>query len=743
MNDNANPFGELVGYADQNSVAPGDRIRFMVSTNTADYEAQIVRLIHGDNNPAGPGYKEEEIDTSVSGRYPGRTQVIHNGSYVRIDDSAKLNLNGSVTLAAWILPTTPTVGRVQGLLGSWSAEQGGYGLVLDTDGSLGFRAGSGPVVSTGVPLHRRQWYFVAASYDAGAGTVRLSHQMRDPWPLDDASAAVDRDVAGGTGNGGAPFILGAGALATDARGKVHGADLYNGKIDSPRVFSQALGGDALISVKDGGAANDSLVAAWDFSIGINTHRVTDTSGNGLNGETIQTPARAVTGYNWDGSELNHVYAPQQYGAIHFHDTDLEDAGWDVDFELTIPDGLKSGVYAARLRSEGQEDYIPFTVRRPRSGAGSGAKIAFQLPTLTYLAYANDQLLFNSDIVEGIATNVTPDPSDYFLKVHPEMGLSMYDSHSDGSGVMYSTRLRPIVSTRPKYRQWLVQAPRHFSADLYLIDWLEAKGLEYDVFTDDDVHHDGVDLYSHYKVVITGSHPEYWTTPMRDALDAYQEQGGSFMYLGGNGLYWVTAIDPERPYLGELRRGDGGIRTWESWPGELYNSTTGELGGLWRYRGRAPNVSTGIGFATQGFDKASHWVRQPGSFDPRAAWIFEGVGADELIGNFGLVMGGVVGDELDRVDFDLGSPPHTLVLATSEGLHSDAYLLVVEDIPLTIPNIGGSNNKLVRSDMTYLEGPNGGHIFSVGSIANMGSLSHNNYQNNYSRIIENVIRRCIG
>ena len=43
------------GYSDQISVKPGDRIRFMVSVEGATrYRAEIVRLINGDANPAGP-----------------------------------------------------------------------------------------------------------------------------------------------------------------------------------------------------------------------------------------------------------------------------------------------------------------------------------------------------------------------------------------------------------------------------------------------------------------------------------------------------------------------------------------------------------------------------------------------------------------------------------------------------------------------------------------------------------------
>jgi N,N-dimethylformamidase len=139
--------------------------------------------------------------------------------------------------------------------------------------------------------------------------------------------------------------------------------------------------------------------------------------------------------------------------------------------------------------------------------------------------------------------------------------------------------------------------------------------------------------------MSGTHPEYWTTPMMNALEAYLAGGGRLMYLGGNGFYWVTSVDPERPHMIEVRRSNAGTRAWESAPGECYHSTTGEPGGLWRYRGRAPNRIGGIGFTAQGWDgRAPGYTRQPDSFDERAAFIFEGIGADEVIGDFGLVLG---------------------------------------------------------------------------------------------------------
>ena len=65
-------------------------------------------------------------------------------------------------------------------------------------------------------------------------------------------------------------------------------------------------------------------------------------------------------------------------------------------------------------------------------------------------------------------------------------------------------------------------------------------------------------------------------------------------------------------------------------------------------------------------------------------MFEGIGDDEVIGDFGFVLGGAAGDEIDRFDLDLGSPAHGLVLATSAGQHTDYYQVTAEDVPIMVP-----------------------------------------------------------
>ena len=53
----------ITGYSDKYQAFPGEEIKFYVNAEkNENYDVQIVRLIHGDTNPEGPGYKDEEIE---------------------------------------------------------------------------------------------------------------------------------------------------------------------------------------------------------------------------------------------------------------------------------------------------------------------------------------------------------------------------------------------------------------------------------------------------------------------------------------------------------------------------------------------------------------------------------------------------------------------------------------------------------------------------------------------------------
>ena len=744
----------IYGYSDQISVKAGDQIRFMVSLEGASrYHAEIVQLINGDANPAGPGPKEQPIATPVSGEYPGRFQAIFPGSHIVVDDpEGLLNLGTTISLHAFIMPTTPAKGA-QGIITRCARDyRRGWALLIDESSRLTFSAGddTGHHIQATVPtpLMAGVWYSAGASYDGSTGRVivhlapvvnavnSIIGRVASMPPAETLENVVERVNL----HCDAVTIIAGWAAQTTGKLVVDGH--YNGKIDRPRAYGHALSAAELGVLAAGGEPGSrGLVARWDFAdgigpAGISTDKATDTSGNDLHGRCVNSPARAMTGYNWRGREEHFVHAPAEYGAIHFHDDDLEDAGWATSVELTVPVSMRSALYAAKLTAGDAVAYIPFAVR-PRVVQPT-ARIAFLMPTASYMAYSNAIFGFTQSFVQPVLGHTTLlNAEDIDLYEHPELGLSTYDYHSDGSGVCYVSRLRPIPNLQPHCRffgeLW------GLAADLHLIDWLTVSGFVHDVLTDEDLHREGAAALRGYKVVLTGTHPEYYSSAMLDAMEQYLTAGGRLMYLGGNGFYWVTSYHPAKPYLLEVRKGESGSRAWQAKPGEYYHSTTGERGGLWRNRARPPQKLVGVGFAAQGFDRSTYYRRMPDSFGTRAGFIFEGIGENELIGDFGVVGNGAAGEEVDRYDRALGTPPNTMLLASSEG-HSDNVQRVVEEIFFNYPGTGGTQDPGVRGDICYFRTAGGGAVFATGSIAFCGSLSHNNYENNVSRITANVLRR---
>jgi N,N-dimethylformamidase len=448
---------------------------------------------------------------------------------------------------------------------------------------------------------------------------------------------------------------------------------------------------------------------------------------------VNSPVRCMTGVNWRGED-SYRLAPETFGGVHFHDDAMTDCQWEVTHSLALPDDLKSGVYCLKVSGGGGEDNIPFIVR-PKTPR---AKLAFLLPTFTYLAYGNEHLSYEAPIAQAITAH-TPVivAEDLEYKKLDEFGLSTYDHHTDGAGCCYSSWKRPIITLRPRYRLPAMNFPWALPADLSLIWWLEHAGYDYDLITDHDLHAEGLDCLKPYACVVNGTHPEYYSEEMMDATEAYLGQGGRVMYLGGNGYYWVTGTRPGDPACIEVRKLDSGSRAWQAEPGEGYLASTGQRSGLWRNRGRAPQKIVGLGFTTEGMDASEPFERMPDSFHRRVSWIMEGIGEEELIGDFGLACGGAGGVELDRYELGLGTPPHTMLLAATIG-HSDNYPLVSEEVTYAFPGRGGTQDAQVRGDMIYFTTPNHGACFAAGSIAWSQALPCKGGENNVARIMRNVL-----
>lgn len=694
----------------------------MVSTPLKDYSANVVTLGRG---------RKDVVTAIPAQHHKGREQRTYTGSYALIASSPVLDELKSLTVRTWIYPTRPGTGEVQGVVTRLSGT-GGWGLIIDGSGRLALVLESldGTTAScvSREPLRARNWYEVVASYDHVTGRSVIAHEALEPWPERRrvSTAELPKEMRLSAGSLPRPLLIGGGRWVEDPG--PHATQAYDGKIENPSVFAKVVGEAELEHMASSGKRNGRLpspLIQLDFGRDNRSTRVHDSSSNGLHGVLVNMPARGVTGNAWSGTEQGWTHAPEQYAAIHFHSDDVADSAWEPDFEVEIPTELRSGAYAVRLVGGDAVDEIPFFVTAGRHKS----RIAFIVPTLTYLAYGNSR--------KWLATMSRAEPhrktvaSDVYIAKHPELGMSLYDSHSDGSGCFYASRLRPIVQMRPVPKS----KPRHFPADLLLLEWMNRRDLDCDVVTDEDLHLRGQEAIGGYQALITGSHPEYYSAAMLDALTEYVRGGGKLLYLGGNGFYWVTSFHPERPDVVEIRRGIGGTRDWNSEPGEHYHSSTGEFGGLWRHRGRAPNQLVGVAFSAVGGVGASGYARQADSFRDDVSFIFEGLTDDELIGDFGAIGGGAAGDELDRIGFELGTPPTTLLLATSAGMNP-TFKVATEEIKQTKEV---ANNPKVRADMTYYTNEAGGAVFSVGSINWFGSLATNGDDNNVSRITENVLR----
>ncbi len=684
----------LAGHLDRLSARPGEAIAVKVSSQLAEpYDVDLVRIIHADPNPAGPGMKLEPVAGGFAGSYPSRAQTVQPGSYGVVDAALAVPEGGAIRLR--VQPGLLTTPQPVLALGNSVLRVTAAGMQLEQAGAI--------VAQVPAPMLERGWYEVQAVFSAGR--VHLTQRaLQTSWGVTDSGEA---DGLAGLPKGGQLL------LAADTAG-----GRFDGRIEDPVL----LGPDGV------------AVAAWDFSVGIDTDQISGTHP----GRLVNLPTRGIRGSAWTGAEMDWKHAPRDYAAIHFHADDLYDAGWQTDFSVTIPAAMRSGVYGVRLRAGGHEDIIPFFVLPPRGTVT--APVAYLAATFTYQAYAN-HARFNFDAAfraRAEAWGARPhNPED-----HPEYSASTYNRHPDGTGISLSSLRRPVLTLRPGYLTFndaKGSGLRHFSADSHLTDWLEATGQDFDVITDHDLHREGVELLAGYQCVLTGSHPEYHTPQTIGALQAYVGQGGRLCYLGGNGFYWRIAVSDAIPDVLEVRRTEGGIRAWDAAPGEAYHQLDGGYGGLWRRLGRPPQMLAGVGFSSQGLFEGSYYRRLPASHDPAVAWIFDGVD-EEILGDYGLSGGGAAGFELDRADRRLGTPPNVVILARSEA-HQAHYVAVPEELLSHVNTVTGEAPRdLIRAEIVYFETVNGGAVFATGSITFCGSLSHDGYRGDVSRMLRNVVKR---
>lgn len=175
-------------------------------------------------------------------------------------------------------------------------------------------------------------------------------------------------------------------------------------------------------------------------------------------------------------------------------------GWTESFSLTIPDSWTSGLYAARCTDESETTFDVTFVVKP--APANRANVAVLANVNTWLAYNG------------------------------------WGGESKYSGRARTSFLRPNPGAAPAADYHLTRG------ELWILGWLSSEGIQADLYSDIDFHNDGCDA-SQYRCLVLSTHPEYWSRQMYDNLAAYLDQGGSLLYLGGNGIYENGEYHPDR------------------------------------------------------------------------------------------------------------------------------------------------------------------------------------------------------
>lgn len=251
--------------------------------------------------------------------------------------------------------------------------------------------------------------------------------------------------------------------------------------------------------------------------------------------------------------------------------------WPVGFTIKTTPEWPTGYYQITLFDDLQSRATAFFVVLPKS-PGKNARILLQLATNTYNAYTNWG------------------------------GYSLYAYNGrhkvQGRRVSFD---RPLSS---QFARW----------ELPFIQWAEANGYALDYCVNSDLEF-RPDLLKHYKLILSVGHDEYWSSPMRDNLEAFIAGGGNVAFFSGNTCCW------------QVRSEDNGraLACWKQSFGDDPYYKTGNhklLTSLWSHYlvGRPENALTGVGFLWGGYHMShGQFMDGPGSYTAHRPdhWLFAG------------------------------------------------------------------------------------------------------------------------
>ncbi|MTE19814.1 phosphoribosylamine--glycine ligase [Streptomyces sp. TRM43335] len=316
--------------------------------------------------------------------------------------------------------------------------------------------------------------------------------------------------------------------------------------------------------------------------------------------------------------------------------------WWLSWRLQIPDYWSTGAHVAVLTTaDGHRSHIPFTVRDERPG-----DLLMVLPDVTWQAY-----------------NLFPEDG--------RTGASLYHAWDERGRLLGEEEAAVTVSFERPYAG--AGLPLHVGHAYDFIRWAERYGYDLAYADTRDLHAGRVDP-SRYRGLVFAGHDEYWSVPMRRAVEKARDSGTSLVFLSANTMYWQVELGPspsgapDRLLHCRKRRGPGRSLRW-------------------RDQGEPEQQVLGVQYAGQ--------VPRPYPLVVRNAhhWLWESTGAAE-----GDELPGMVAGEADRYFPRAPLPPHTERVLLAHSPYEDAS--------------GGHRHQ----ETSLYRAPSGALVFASGTFA---------------------------
>lgn len=310
---------DIQAYFEEWSRLPGERVRMAISTDHPRVRASLERITKG---PAGADLKAED---AFGHRVPGLDTIVDGirqdtalGSYSELPMPEQVRLADS-TLHLWIWPTTPASDDVQTI---WAGGDGQHWLSLGIQRrDLALRI-NGQVWQFGTVLEPHTWYSIALTLVAREDGIEAALDLCQVSGLPARPPRFQGRVHLAAA---LPELTMLRLAADEVSAAGSPVSPYNGKIENPSFFAPALTAEQCATLHADASPRPADVR-WDLSKNLEGTRVV--AEGAPDGELRNGGDRGVTGRNWTGRCDSFLEAPDQYGAVHFHDDDMVDANWE-------------------------------------------------------------------------------------------------------------------------------------------------------------------------------------------------------------------------------------------------------------------------------------------------------------------------------------------------------------------------------------------------------------------------------